>query len=102
MEKSGNCETLISENQIPISILLIPFTRIQITQPKNVGSRNDASVHFRLPVSFFMVISVVAQGQCSREKSMVHSAVTGVQPFAVSMACMDVRFPVSTRLPAER
>ena len=37
MEKSGNCETLISENQIPISILLIPFTRIQITQPKNVS-----------------------------------------------------------------
>lgn len=41
------------------------------------------AVHLRLPVSFFIVKSVVEQGQCISENRMKQSAVTDVHPFCV-------------------
>ena len=48
--------------------------------PVTVGRRRHRAVHFKLPVSFLMVRSVVEQGQCIREKSIVLMAVIQVQP----------------------
>ena len=52
----------------------------QMTKPKAVGSKKEQIVHFKLRVSFLMVKHVVEHGQCSRQKTMVHKAVTHVQP----------------------
>lgn len=48
-----------------------------------VGIAAARAVHFRLPVSFFMVKSVVEHGQCISEKTIKQSAVTAVHPFCV-------------------
>ena len=48
-----------------------------------VGIRIARAVHLRLPVSFFMVKIVVAQGQWNRENSITEIAVFIVQPFAI-------------------
>lgn len=40
-----------------------PFIRIQRAIPTAVGSAKLSAVHFRLPVSFFIVRHVVAQGK---------------------------------------
>ena len=55
----------------------------QIKMLKTVGSITATAVHFRLPVSFFMVRIVVAHGQCKSEKSITEMAVFIVQPFAI-------------------
>ena len=59
------------KNRLPTAL-----TSIQAAIPQRVGSTAASAVHLRLPVSFLMVISVVAQGQCISEKSMVQRAVT--------------------------
>ena len=51
-----------------------------------VGNAAARRVHFMLPVSFFMVIRVVEQGQCISEKRMKHIAVADVQPFAMRIS----------------
>ncbi len=52
------------------------------TMPIIVGIMNESMVHFRLPVSFFMVKQVVPQGKCMIEKIITHNAVLYVHPFA--------------------
>ena len=52
--------------------------------PVIAGTATETRVHFRLPVSFFIVIIVVAQGQCISEKRIKHMAVVKSQPFAAS------------------
>ena len=74
-------------------------TRKQRSIPAAVGMRKDAAVHLRLAVSLCIVMQVVEQGQCIRENSMVHTAVTGVQPFAVSRVCISDRLPISVSVP---
>ena len=59
-------------------------TSMQAAIPVSVGIRKAAAVHFQLPVSLWMVRQVVEQGQCSREKSIVHTAVSHVHPLATS------------------
>ncbi len=56
----------------------------QRTSPRAVGSRKESTVHFLLPVSFFIVASVVPQGKCSSVKMSVQTAVSQVQPFSTS------------------
>ena len=46
-------------------------------------------------VSFFIVIRVVAQGQCSKKKTITHIAVIGVQPFALNNWNMESIVPTS-------
>lgn len=60
------------------------------------------TIHLRLPVSFFMVKSVVEQGQCIRQNSTTHTAVTQVHPFWVSSAESEANESYSNRLPWER
>ena len=55
-----------------------------MSKPVIVGTKNDIAVHFHEPVSFFIVINEVEQGQCIREKSIVHTAVNQVQPLLIS------------------
>ena len=53
---------------------------MQAIIPKNVGIKNASAVHFRLPDSFFIVIRVVEQGKCIKQKSITFIAVKMVQP----------------------
>ena len=76
--------------------------RKQKVRPQMVGTRQAAAVHFQLPVSFFMVQSVVEQGQCIRENNMVQRAVVAVHPWAVKSAFISMRLPVSAMLPSAR
>ena len=61
----------------------MPVVAIQRTMPQNVGIKKLSIVHFRLPVSFFIVIKVVAQGKCKQVKIITFIAVQIVQPFCI-------------------
>ena len=67
--------------------------------PHTVGMIAAAAVHFQLPLSFFIVRQVVEQGQCIRENTITHRAVTQVQPLSTSRARRAVGSESSTRLP---
>lgn len=77
-------------------------TMAQMTIPQAVGIKNESAVHLKLPVSFLIVRQVVAHGKCMREKSMVHTAVTQVHPFASSSVRSSARFDRSIRLPVDK
>lgn len=72
------------------------------SRPKAVGRRMDRRVHFRLPVSLWMVSRVVAQGQWNRVKMSVQAAVVVVQPWAARRAFRVIRLPGSVRLPCSK
>ena len=74
-------------------------TKKQINIPIPAGTAKEMAVHFRLFVSFPMVIQVVEQGQCISENKMVHTAVNHVQPLSTKSACNCVRSLISMRLP---
>lgn len=74
----------------------------QSPMPQAVGIIAAAAVHFRLPVSFLIVISVVEQGQCIKEKIMVQTAVMGVQPFCRNISLHSERFVISLNVPCDR
>ena len=67
--------------------------------PITVGKRAATAVHFQLPVSFRIVMSVVEQGQCIRQKSMVLTAVIQVHPFAIKSSRIWARLSSSMMLP---
>ena len=62
------------------------FTIKHAARPNNVGRRKARIVHLRLPVSFFIVKSVVEHGQCITLNSTKHTAVFMLHPFAISSA----------------
>ena len=66
--------------------------------PVTVGSAAARAVHFKLPVSFLMVRSVVEQGQCIREKSIVLMAVIQVQPLLTKSSLICERLSSSRML----
>ena len=74
-------------------------TKKQINIPIPAGTAKEMAVHFRLFVSFPMVIQVVEQGQCISEKSITLTAVTQVQPLADSSAYSSFRLSSSRMLP---
>ena len=51
------------------------------TIPQTVGIAKEISVHFKLAVSFFIVIKVVVQGKCMQVKIITFIAVSKVHPF---------------------
>ena len=69
--------------------------------PQAVGISAANTLHFILPVSFFMVISVVEHGQCISEKVIVHIAVMGVQPFAINNSFIMERLAASLSVPED-
>ena len=75
------------------------FKTKHIQKPQKLGRTAARRVHLKLPVSFFIVIRVVAHGQCIREKIMVHTAVEMVQPFAVKISRSAYMPGVSAILP---
>ena len=58
-----------------------------------------SNVHFKLPVSFFMVISVVEHGQCINEKIIMHIAVFIVHLFIISTSRSSIKLFVSINSP---
>ena len=82
--------------------MLNPFVAIQTKIPKMVGINSAAKVHFMLPVSFFMVKSVVEQGQWKREKRIVFMAVRVVQPFAKKSSFISTRERLSVTVPWDK
>ena len=48
--------------------------------PQSVGKIKLRPTHFQLPVSFFIVSKVVAQGKCKQVKIITLRAVNKVQP----------------------
>lgn len=58
------------------------FKNMHSAAPIAVGITKASAAHLRLPVSFFIVIRVVEQGQWKREKLITHRAVTQLQPFS--------------------
>lgn len=85
-----------------IKILQIKFIIKQITAPITVGRRTETHVHLMLPLSFFIVSTVVEQGQWKSEKITVQSAVFTVQPFAIKMSRITVRLGSSVKVPPPR
>lgn len=65
------------------------FIMKQIKRPAIVGNSAEISVHLRLFVSFFIVISVVEQGQWKSEKTMVQRAVIFVQPLFIRVCASN-------------
>ena len=60
-----------------------------------VGIKNATAVHLKLPVSFFMVKSEVAQGQWNKENSITFRAVIMLQPFSKNKFLIMARSPIS-------
>ena len=73
---------------------------MQSVIPISVGMTAARSVHFILPVSFFIVIKVVEHGQCIREKMIVFIAVTKVQPLASNISLRMLREGISLTAPS--
>ena len=70
--------------------------------PKAVGNRIENSAHLVLPVSFFMVRTVVEQGQCIRQNIITQIAVTAVQPFETNICRICSIDVTASILPLER
>ena len=62
----------------------------------------EKSVHKKLPVSFFMVKSVVEQGQWKRENIMVQSAVFIVHPLLIKISPIRETDEISLKFPLPR
>ena len=75
----------------------VRFTRTQSKNPNRVGMIMARAVHFKLPVSFFMVRQVVEQGQWKRQKINMHRAVFKVQPLSVSRVKRAAESVISTK-----
>lgn len=73
------------------------FVIIHNTIPHIVGRMIARRVHFSDFVSAFMVIHVVAQGQCININSIVLIAVTGVHPFATKSSLTEESAPTSVK-----
>lgn len=63
--------------------------------PMTVGIKNATKVHLKLPVSFLMVKSEVAQGQWNKENSITLRAVKMVQPFSKNKFLIIARLLIS-------
>lgn len=72
---------------------------VHIIKPAANGIINEITVHLALPVSFFIVMSVVAQGQCINENSIILTAVIHVQPFEINNALSSNKLDIFTITP---
>ena len=70
--------------------------------PKAVGKTIETNAHLKLFVSFFIVKTVVEQGQWKREKTIVQRAVVISQPFETKIFLSSERDEYSLRLPLFR
>lgn len=58
---------------------------MQIIIPQKVGIAKDMNIHFKLEVSFFIVIKVVVHGKCKHVKIITLIAVSKFQPFCINI-----------------
>ena len=54
--------------------------------PQTVGSKKLIKLHFQLPVSFFIVNNVVAQGKCKTVNNITFIALNIVHPFCLNIS----------------
>ena len=67
--------------------------------PIIVGSKIENKVHFKLPVSFFIVRHVVEQGKWHNEKTNIQIAVVTVQPLSIKICLKLSKLENSTIFP---
>ena len=67
--------------------------------PQTVGSKKERKVHFKLPVSFFIVKSVVPHGKCKSVNISTFIPVSNVHPFAIKISVILLRSSNSTNGP---
>ena len=62
-----------------------------------MGKIAAKAVHFKLPVSFFIVIKVVEHGQCISENITIQMAVVMFQPLSVKsvLSCNKLSYSVN-------
>ena len=65
-----------------------------------LGIIKESTVHFKLPVSFFIVIKVVPHGKCSNDKIIILIAVRMVQPLLIKICDMSDKFSKCSNVPA--
>ena len=68
------------------SIRKIAVVNMHNTIPQIVGIKNAITVHFKLPVSFFIVNNVVIHGKWNTVNSITFIAVSKVHPFCLSIS----------------
>ena len=74
----------------------------QIMIPVTAGTKKDTIAHFQLLASFFIVKSVVEQGQCINENNITLIAVIHVQPFSTNKLFNITKLSISIKLPLAR
>lgn len=72
---------------------------MQSTIPVTVGISTERAVTRKLLLSFFIVRTVVEQGQWNMVKIIVQSAVDIVQPFETSIFFSSARLSYSINMP---
>ena len=77
----------------------IVATTKQQAMPTTVGNANATAVHFLLWLSFLMVRQVVEQGQCIKQNSMVHTAVSQVHPLSTNRVLSSTKLLISVSAP---
>ena len=82
-------------------ILMTTLNNIHKIIPTTVGMSAARSVHLMLPVSFFIVMSVVEQGKCIRVKIIMHTALARVKPLAARTSRMARVLVISLTLVPE-
>ena len=75
---------------------------MQIIIPQTVGSAKASKVHFVLPLSFFILISVVLHGKCKSVNIITLIPVSNVHPFCFKTSPIAKVLSISTKLPVAR
>lgn len=63
--------------------------------PVSAGIKMDSKAHLLLPVSFFMVKTVVKHGQCIKANNITQIAVNVVHPLSINNVFNDDRLSKS-------
>lgn len=92
----------IFRKKLYTNILNIVVKSIHIAMPATVGITAAKAVHLKLPVSFFIVISVVEHGQCISEKIIVQIPVVQLHPLATKMFFISKTLVISVKLPCAK
>jgi len=82
-----------------VTALKIKLVIKQRIKPIIVGKIAATNVHLIEPVSFFIVITVVAHGQWNSEKRITFRAVIIVHPLFIKISLKKARLPISIREP---
>ena len=89
------------KRKIYTKMFQINVVSIQVRIPQTVGMRKETMVHFKLPVSFFIVSNVVVHGKCKSVNIITFIPVRIVQPLETSISFMAKVSLKSTKEPVD-